>query len=115
MDSLANEVGGVRTVELEAPLASYLPWNLRRGQPGDTTELTRILGTYLPLPRTEAERAAAHDPRPSVASLYRNREDYLARARRAANELVKRRMLLPGDAERAVARAAAQWDWTVGR
>jgi len=115
VDSLANEIGGVRSVELEAPLASYLPWNLRRGQPGDTTELTRILGTYLPLPRTEVERAAARDPRPSIASLYRNRDDYLARVRQATAELVGRRMLLPGDVDRAVARAAAQWDWTAAR
>ncbi len=115
VDSLANEVGGIRSVELEVPLASYLPWNLRRGQPGDTAEMTRILGTYLPLPRTDAERAAANDPRPSIASRYPNRPAYLAEARRAAERLVKRRMLLREDVERAVARAAAQWDWTMAR
>lgn len=115
VDSLANEVGGVRSVEIEAPLASYLPWNLRWGQPGDTAEMTRILGTYLPLPRTEAERTAANDPRPSIASRYPNRTAYLAAARRAAEGLVTRRMLLQDDVERAVARAGAQWDWTMAR
>ena len=115
VDSLGNEIGGVRSVELEAPLASYLPWNLRKGLPGDTTELTRILGTYLPLPRTEAERQAARDPRPSIATLYRDRDAYLARARRAANALVARRMLRPEDVERAVARAATHWDWLAAR
>jgi hypothetical protein len=39
VDSKANEVVGIRSVELEAPLASYLPWNNRRGQPGDTNVL----------------------------------------------------------------------------
>lgn len=111
VDSLGNEVGGIRSVELEAPLASYLPWNLRKGLPGDSTELTRILGTYLALPRTEAERRAARDPRPSIASLYRDRGDYLARARRAATALVARRMLRSEDVDRAVARAGAHWDW----
>ncbi len=115
VDSLANEVGGVRSVELEVPLASYLPWNLRKGQPGDTTEMTRILGTYLPLPRTEAERAAANDPRPSIASRYPNRTAYIVAARRAAEGLVRRRMLLRDDVERAVTRAGAQWDWTMAR
>jgi hypothetical protein len=115
VDSLGNEVGGVRTVELEAPLASYLPWNLRRGLPGDTTELTRILGTYLPLPATAAARAAERDPRPSIAQLYRDRGDYLARARAAALRLVDRRMLLAEDVERAVARAARHWDWLASR
>jgi hypothetical protein len=111
VDQLGNEIGGIRTVELEAPLASYLPWNLRKGLPGDTTELTRILGTLLPLPRTEAERRTARDPRPSIASRYPSREAYLARARKAAESLVERRMLLRRDVERAVARAAATWDW----
>lgn len=114
-DALGNEAGGIRTVELEAPLASYFPWNLRKGQPGDTNETTRILGTFLPLPRTEAERAAAKDPRPSIAGKYRDRAAYLAQARKAAEELVKRRMLLADDVERAVARAAAVWDWIAAR
>lgn len=115
VDSLGNEMGGVRTVELEAPLASYLPWNLRAGQPGDTAELTRILGTYLPLPRDEGERRRAGDPRPSIAALYPDRAAYLARARLAAAALVAARMLLPGDVERTIARAEAHWDWIAGR
>src|SRR6185295_9883017 len=111
VDSLGNEKGGVRVVEIDAPLATYLPWNMRRGLPGDTTELTRILGTYLPLPRTEAERKAAHDPRPSIALLYGTKEAYLVRVNDAARRLIQRRMLLPEDRERAIERAGAQWDW----
>ncbi|MBX3148015.1 MAG: hypothetical protein KF785_14715 [Gemmatimonadales bacterium] len=111
VDSLGNEVGGMRSVELEAPLASYLSWNLRRGQPGDTTELTRILGSYLALPVDGRARAAARDPRPAIASLYPNRDAYLAQARRVANSLVARRMLLEDDIDRAVKRAADHWDW----
>lgn len=42
---------------------------------------------------TAAERAAARDPRPSLASRYRGREEDLVRVRRAA----------------------AQWDWTASR
>ena len=111
VDSLGNEKGGVRVVELDAPLATYLPWNLRRGLSGDTTELSRLLGTYLPLPRTEAERKAARDPRPSIARLYGTKEVYLARADQAARRLIERRMLLPEDRAPAVERAGAQWDW----
>jgi hypothetical protein len=115
VDSLGNEVGGIRTVELEAPLATYTPWNLRVGMPGDTTELTRILGTYLPLPRTEAERRAAGDPRPSIERLYPGREAYLRRARAAAERLVERRMLLPDDLDRVTRRAAEEWEWIHSR
>ncbi|MGE0555044.1 MAG: alpha/beta hydrolase domain-containing protein [Gemmatimonadales bacterium] len=115
VDSLGNELGGVRTVELEVPLASYPTWNLRVGLPGDTRELTRILGSYLPLPRTEAERKAARDPRPSIASLYPSREAFLARARSVAERLVRERVLLADDVDRVVGRAAAQWDWVMTR
>ncbi|MEO8451761.1 MAG: alpha/beta hydrolase domain-containing protein [Gemmatimonadota bacterium] len=115
VDSLGNEKGGVRVVEIDAPLATYLPWNLRRGLPGDTTEMSRILGTYLALPRTEAERQAAHDPRPSIALLYGTKEAYLARADQAARHLIARRMLLPEDRQRAVERAGAHWEWLFPR
>jgi hypothetical protein len=63
------------------------------------------------LARTEAERRAARDPRPSISALYPDRTAYLARARAAAEALVTRRMLLAEDVERAVAGAEAQWDW----
>jgi len=31
VDADGNEVGGVRSLELLAPLATYTPWSLRRG------------------------------------------------------------------------------------
>ncbi len=111
VDSVGNEVGGIRTVELEVPIATYFPWNLRRGMAGDSTELARIIGTWIPFPRSVADRAAAQDPRPAIATAYPDRAGYLARVRRAAEGLVGRRMLLADDVERAVGRAAATWDW----
>ena len=111
VDSVGNEVGGIRTIELEVPLATYFPWNLRRGMAGDSTELARIIGTWIPFPRTLADRATARDPRPAIATIYPDRDGYLARVRRAATGLVNRRMLLADDVERAVGRAAATWDW----
>ena len=69
------------------------------------------MGTYIPLPRTEKERRATGDPRPSIESLYPSRPDYLAAAARAAADLVERRLLLPEDALRVLKRAEASWDW----
>jgi hypothetical protein len=111
VDSLGNEHGGVRTVELLAPLATYTPWSLRRGHPGGADELLDFLGTYIPLPRSEAERRALGDPRPSIEGLYGGRSDYLERAREAAASLVRARLLLPDDAPRVVERAGRHWDW----
>ena len=74
VDSLGNDVGGIRAVELEAPLATYFPWQLRHGAPAGADRLTSFQGTFVPLPRTPAERAATRDPRPSIADLYPSRD-----------------------------------------
>ncbi|MBM4186615.1 MAG: hypothetical protein FJ206_04810 [Gemmatimonadetes bacterium] len=114
-DSLGNEVGGFRTVELEAPLATHPTWNTRVGQPGDQGELSRLLGTWLPLPKTEAERAATADPRPLVGSLYRDRQAFERRVSEALTRLIAGRMLLPADSARARRRAMATWEWLESR
>jgi len=48
-------------------------------------------------PRTEAEREAWGDPRPSVTSLYGDRTSYMRRAVAAVQALVARGLLLPED------------------
>jgi len=111
VDTLGNEPGGVGTVEILAPLATYAPWNLRTGFPGGTDELTDFIGTYIPLPKTEEERRATNDPRPSIESLYSNKEEYLALAERVARSLVERGFLLEEDVSRVVGRASNHWDW----
>lgn len=75
----------------------------------------RILGSGLPLPRTEAERHAARDPRPSLEQLYAGRDDYLTRARAAARRLGSARVLLEEDLERVIDRATRHWDWVRAR
>ena len=111
VDGIGNEETGVRNVEVRVPLATYAPWNLRTGYPGATDELVDFTGTFVPLPRTEAEREARHDPRPSIASLYPDRAAYLARVRQASNDLAIDGFLLPEDLDGVMARAAALWDW----
>jgi hypothetical protein len=115
VDGLGNELGGVRGFELRAPLATYVPWNLRWGYEGGPEELTRSLGTYIPLSRTEAERAEWGDPRPSLEALYRDKDAYLQRVRAATIQLVSEGFLLGVDAATAVEAAAAQWDWIMVR
>jgi hypothetical protein len=111
VDSLGNDLGGIRSVELRAPLATYFPWQLRTGMPAGTDQLVSFAGTFVPLARTEAERARLRDPRPSIARLYGTREAFLARADVAARDLVAARFLLPDDTTAARQRMAATWDW----
>jgi hypothetical protein len=114
VDGLGNEMSGVRSVELRAPIGTYAPWNLRFGYSSNPQELTDFLGTFIPLPRTEEERNAREDPRPSLEALYRDHDAYLERVRAAARDLVRDGFLLPEDAPRAVEKAEARWEWAVG-
>ncbi len=111
VDGLGNEIAGVHEVELRVPLATYAPWNLRVGYPAAQDELVDFLGTWIPLPRDERERARTGDPRPSLASLYADRNDFLARARLAAADLAGEGFLLRRDESVALSRAGAMWDW----
>jgi hypothetical protein len=69
-----------------------------------------LLGSYLPFPRTPAERQAIGDPRRSVTERYRDRDDYLARIRAAAAELVKGGYLLQQDLTGVDEHAKRHWD-----
>lgn len=111
VDMFGNELGGVESVEILAPLATYAPWNLRSGFPGGTDELTDFRGTYIPLPTTEYDRRLSGDPRPSIQNLYSSKEDYLDAAERAARALIEQGFLLDEDLSEATDRASRHWDW----
>lgn len=114
VDGLGNEMAGIRGVELRVPLATYAPWSLRMGYAAGEEELVDFLGTFVPLSRTEEERAARSDPRPSVEALYSDLEDYLEQVRGATRSLVQDGFLLPEDAATAVEKAEFLWSWVVG-
>jgi hypothetical protein len=111
VDELGNEFGGIRSVELVAPLATYTPWNLRSGYPGGVQELVDFTGTYVPLPTTEVERRTTGDPRPSIESLYAGLHDYLGRVERAASSLVEQGFLMAEDVPAVLERAEQEWEW----
>jgi hypothetical protein len=111
VDRLGNEVGGVPTVEIMVPVATYTPWHLRTNMSGGVGELTDFYGTFIPLMTTEADRTRAKDPRPSLENLYPSKADYLAKLKRAARTLVQARFLLKEDEARVVRRAEYMWDW----
>jgi hypothetical protein len=109
VDSLGNDLGGIRSVEARVPLATYFPWQLRTGAGSD--RLVSFQGTFIPLPRTEAERAKARDRRPSIERLYGSRDVFLARVDAAAAGLVAERFLLREDAAAVRTRMSATWGW----
>ena len=77
------------------------------GMPGQGVDM---LGSTVPFPRTEAERQATGDHRPSIEARYADRDDYLGRVGAAAQDLVEHRFLLDGDVAVVVDAARRAWD-----
>jgi hypothetical protein len=113
VDGDGNELAGIRVAEVTVPLATTTGWNFRAERIGNPTTIYALLGSYVPLARTRAEREARRDPRPSIDERYKGRDDYLQRIRAAANTLVKERFILDEDVEDVVQRATKHWDYAV--
>lgn len=109
-DMDGNDRSGVRLVELEVPLGTHTGWNERAPETGFAWADARFDGSFLPFARTEAERKAQGDPRPSLEARYSTRDDYIARLRAAAAREVAAGFLLPEDVERTVAENLGLYD-----
>jgi hypothetical protein len=100
-----NDIAGIRTVDVQVPVATYTGWGLRRA-PFAEGEDCGTTGQYIPFPVTRAQREASGDPRMSVAERYTTHADYVSRVERATDTLVRERLLLEEDAQ-AIKEAAA--------
>ena len=105
-----NETSGIRSVDLRVPVATYTGWNLRSPEIGAPDVLYDMVGSFIPFAKTKAERAMNGDRRPSIEERYASRDEYLAKVKQAAADLVRERFLLPGDVDAVADQAAARWD-----
>jgi hypothetical protein len=64
----------------------------------------------IPFAQTEAERARADDPRPSLERRYASRDAWAARLAEATDRLVAERLLLAEDGHGMVVAARESWD-----
>jgi hypothetical protein len=64
-------------------------------------------GGWIPFAKTKAERIASGDPRQSLEERYGTHEEYVAVVRKAVEQAVKDRFLLPDDAARILREAEA--------
>ena len=94
-------------------LATYAGWNLRDPSIGAPDQRVAFEASYIPFPKTAAEREKSGDPRKSIAERYANREDYMTRYAKALDELVKQRWILPEDREALLHRGEQEWDEAV--
>lgn len=106
VDADGNEVAGIKSPLLAAPLGTYTAWNVTTSGPlkGQSCGLA---GGFIPFAKTKAEREAKRDPRPSLEERYGSHEDYVGIVSAAANKLVQERFLLQQDADAMIAQARA--------
>jgi hypothetical protein len=105
-DADGNELDGIRSPLITAPLGSYVGWNIA----ASGFEQGRYCGNtggYIPFAATRVERQAKGDPRPSLEERYPSHAAYVAKVKAQADALVAQRYMLAADAARIVAEAEA--------
>jgi hypothetical protein len=109
VDADGNEVGGVPNVLTDAPLGTYLGWNITAGgaRPFHQGQICNYVGGMLPFARTKAERTASKDPRLSLEERYATHAGYVDAVGKAAANAVARGFMLQQDADAAVKAAEA--------
>ncbi|MCX6621863.1 MAG: alpha/beta hydrolase domain-containing protein, partial [Acidobacteria bacterium] len=106
VDADGTDVGGVPSVLRQAPLGTYLGWNVAASG-FEKGGICTLSGGYMPFARTRAERLASKDPRPSLEERYGTHQGYVAAVKAAAEKAVARRYLLRSDADRLIAEASS--------
>jgi hypothetical protein len=68
-------------------------------------------GSYIPLPRTQADRQRDKDSRRSIEERYQSRDHYLDLVSRAAQDLAQQGYLLQEDLPAVMERAGRHWNY----
>jgi hypothetical protein len=98
-----NEMGGVPLVLNDAPLGTYLGWNIVDGRtspplaqyrPFHAGQLCDYAGGMIPFAKTKSERDATGDPRLSLEERYKDHAGYVAAVRQATATAVAQGFLL---------------------
>jgi hypothetical protein len=110
VDKDGNELGGVPTVLRDAPLGTYLGWNITAGvghpqydgRPFHAGQVCNYVGGMVPFFKKKADRLAAGDPRLSLEERYVTHAGYVAAVRTAADSAACQGYLLAGPAAAAM-------------
>ena len=111
VDGDGNETGGLKMPGVAVPLATYTGWNLFRPEFGPEDVLSSMQGSYIPFPRTAAERQRNQDSRRAIEERYSSREEYVGRVSAAGLRLIDDGYLLAEDLAPILTRAAEHWDY----
>jgi hypothetical protein len=114
VDADGNARAGIRLPDIAVPLATQAGWNYRHASIGAPDRLAGEIGSYIPFPRTRAERDRTGDPRLSIEERYRNRDEYVGKYAAATLDLVVRGYVLPEDVADLLKHAIEHYDWVAG-
>jgi hypothetical protein len=106
VDADGNELGGVPVVLRDAPLGTYLGWNIVASG-FHQGKICNYAAGMIPFARTKSERMANGDPRLSLEERYGDHAGYVEAVKKAAANAVAKGFLLTGDADTLVSQAAA--------
>lgn len=104
VDIDGNDLGGVRYPDMQAPIATYIGWALRKAGFAEG-ELMMTNGCIKAFARTKAEREQTGDPRLSIEERYPSHQAYIDIVKRAVHQLVQEGFMLPQDGEDYIAAA----------
>ncbi len=107
VDSDGNSISGIRTPDVQVPIATYTGWALRRA-PFAGNEDCALTGQYIPFPVTKAQRLATGDPRLSVEERYVTIGNYNYLYALAVKRMIADRTLLSEDGGALVQAAVAR-------
>ena len=96
-DADGRDIAGLRLPTLEAPAATHTGWNLRKAGFGEG-ELCDNNGAMISFAMTREQRLKNNDPRLSMAERYPNEGDRAGAIAKAAQQLIRDRLLLEEDA-----------------
>ncbi len=108
-----NEIVGVPSVNLQAPLATYSGWNTYAAGSYKGQQCA-LAGSSWPFAETKAARVAAGDPRASLEERYGTHAGFVCQVTAAANKAAAQRFLRASSVATLVAQAQASNVLTTG-
>ena len=109
VDADGNELDGVPVVLADAPLGTYLGWNVTAdgAKPFHKDQICNYVGGMLPFARNAQDRLASGDSRLSLVERYGSHDGYVAAVRQAAERAQQAGFLLAEDAQALIVEAQA--------
>jgi hypothetical protein len=94
-----EDVGSVPSILFQAPLGTYVGWNIIPPGTFYAGQQVQLQGGFWPFRQTQTDRMTAGDPRPSLEERYGTHTGYVCVVTAATNDAVRRGFLLVADAQ----------------